>query len=61
MAVRVVGPKGKDALLLDAHPGGCEATVEQAAAEVTAEAGADEPPPTVLVRHPPAGYARCAA
>src|SRR5690606_8656708 len=56
MAVRVVEPKGKGALLLDAHPGGCEATVEQAAAEVTAGAVLDDPAPTVLIIGTSSGY-----
>lgn len=56
MAVRVVEPKGKGALLLDAHPAGCEATVERAAAEITADAAPDDPAPTVLIIGTSSGY-----
>src|SRR5690606_33266653 len=56
MAVRVVGPRGKGALLLDAHPGGCEATVAQAAAEVAADAVPDDPAPRVLIIRTSSGY-----
>jgi enoyl-[acyl-carrier protein] reductase / trans-2-enoyl-CoA reductase (NAD+) len=56
MAVSVVQPKGKGALLLDAHPGGCEATVEQTAAEITTGAAPNDPTPTVLIIGTSSGY-----
>jgi enoyl-[acyl-carrier protein] reductase/trans-2-enoyl-CoA reductase (NAD+) len=56
MAISVVEPKGKGALLLDSHPGGCERSVEAAAASVGPTAPAAGPAPTALVIGSSAGY-----
>ena len=55
MAMTVVEPKGKGALLLDSHPTGCARTVTDAAAAVEAGSlGRDRP--TALVIGTSAGY-----
>src|SRR4051812_22412992 len=56
MALSVVEPRGKGALLLDSHPGGCARSVAQAAATVAPVTGTGDRPPTVLVIGTSAGY-----
>src|ERR1700730_11831817 len=55
MAMSVIAPKGKGALLLDAHPAGCAQSVA-AAAEVGAGAPLAGQSPRVLVIGSSSGY-----
>ncbi len=56
MALSVIAPKGKGALLLDAHPAGCAQSVATAAAEVASLAPLPGPAPRVLVIGSSSGY-----